>query len=186
MFHHLSNWLDRAANTKTVTLWVGLYILFGFVIMPGLGRLTGGHADGPGPIDLMFAYKPAEVFARIAAYGADGRIAYAISSLTVDVIYPVTYTLAFSLLITVLARRVLSAGHGLRRLNVLPFCIFFFDMLENASLVTLLMSYPTQWNELAWAASSFTTIKWSLAGLTILWAIGLFFAMVTKFAWRRH
>ena len=173
MLVRLSNWLSKMSSGRNLILSLSLYVLFGFGVMPNLRGAIPALSDAPGPLDLMFAYTPAAAFDRIAAYGPEGRAAYALMSLSVDVIYPIIYTLAFAILITFLSRYLFPAGRAVLRLNLLPVGIFFFDMLENASIVTLLMVYPAQPTALGWAASTFTTVKWVFAGFTILWSIEL-------------
>ncbi|PCJ71100.1 MAG: hypothetical protein COA62_00260 [Rhodobiaceae bacterium] len=173
MLMRFSNWLERISTGATLVLSLGLYVLFGFGVMPNLGHFIPALPEALGPLDLMFAYTPAEAFERIAAYGPDGRLAYALVSLTVDVIYPIIYTVAFGVLITVLARHVFASGSAALRLNLLPVGIFVFDMCENVSVVTLLMIYPTQPIGLALAASAFTTVKWIFAGTTIFCVLAL-------------
>lgn len=173
MLIQFSDWLNKISSRSSLVVSLSLYILLGFGIMPNVRYFIPALAGAPGPLDLMFAYTPVVAFERIAAYGPEGRIAYAILSLSADVVYPIVYTVAFGILITVLARVVFSSRSSMRRLNLLPVGIFFFDMCENASIVTLLMIYPAQPVALGWAASAFTTIKWIFAGAAVFWSVGL-------------
>src|SRR3990172_5003926 len=105
MLHRLSNKLRSWAKGWLVFILFLLDVAFVGFIMPIAAALMKGDAGGPGPIDLQFFYTPAKVYGMIEAYGEYTRAFYRNVELTVDIIYPIVYTLFFSLLITWLFKR---------------------------------------------------------------------------------
>ncbi|MBA4174387.1 MAG: hypothetical protein C0511_17475 [Hyphomicrobium sp.] len=62
--------------------------------------------DGsPGPLDLKFAYTASAAASQIHAFTDSGRAGYRMFLLTVDVIYPIAYTLTFIWAIALLKLR---------------------------------------------------------------------------------
>jgi len=172
MLHRLSNKLRSWAKGWLVFILFLLDVAFVGFIMPIAAALMKGDAGGPGPIDLQFFYTPAKVYGMIEAYGEYTRAFYRNVELTVDIIYPIVYTLFFSLLITWLFKRGFAENSTMQILNVVPFGAWLFDLLEN--IVSMLSVYPSTPAALAWVTTLFTMIKWLFAGASmILVLIGL-------------
>jgi hypothetical protein len=142
--------------------------LFIGLIMPGLQKRMQAANPAAGPLDLMFFYTPEKAFSMIASYGDQGRAAYLTGELTLDILYPITYTLFFSLLISWLFQRGFDPKSRFRRLNLVPFGTLTFDLLENACIVAMLSLYPSTPAGLAWAAAIFTMTKWLYAAAGML------------------
>ena len=80
--------------------------------------------------------------------------------MTLDVIYPVVYTFLMSLSLFVLFPK--------KKFAWLPYLVFTSDLLDNASIITLLYNYPKELYNLAIVTSVFSTVKWILAVLIVL------------------
>lgn len=182
MLASLSNTLQRYAKGWIIFVLFALDALFMGFIMPIAGALMKGDAGGPGPIDLQFFYTPAKAYEMVASYGEYGRAFYRNTELTVDIIYPIVYTLLLSLLITWLFQRGLRPGGRAQRLNLVPFGAWLFDLLENIGIVSMLAVYPSTPAVLAWATAICTMNKWLFAGASlVLIAIGLMMAIRNRF-----
>jgi hypothetical protein len=168
MLEKLSNKLKDFAKGWLVLVLFILDGLFMFFVMPMLGALMQGDQGGLGPLDLKFFYTPDQAFTQIASYGEYGRAFYRNIELTADIIYPIVYTLFFSLCITWFFQRAFAAESKLQRLNVVPCGAWLFDLFENLGIATLLTVYPSQPAALAWATAIFTSLKWMFAGASIL------------------
>ncbi len=164
MLTRLSETLHKYAKGWLMLVLFLLDGLFIGLIMPGLQKRMQAANPTAGPLDLMFFYTPDKAYSMIASYGDQGRAAYRTGELTLDIIYPIVYTLFFSLLITWLFRRGLDPKSRLQRLNVVPFGALAFDLLENACIVAMLSLYPSTPAGLAWTAAVFTMTKWLYAG----------------------
>jgi len=88
--------------------------------------------------------------------------------LTVDIIYPIVYTLAFGLLISWLFQRGYKPDSKMQKLNILPLGAWLFDLLENLGIVTLLSTFPAQITAVALLTTIFTMVKWIFAGASML------------------
>jgi len=118
----------------------------------------------------------------VAAYGETGRASYRLFELTGDILYPIIYTLFFSLFITWLFQRGFAAESKMHRLNMVPFGAWLFDLLKNLGIVGMLSVYPSTPALLAWVSSNFTMIKWLFAGTSIiLVVIGIVAAIAKAF-----
>lgn len=161
-----SRWIDGKSTWRLFLLMFVLMHVARYGVMPWAITMLDGAA-WPWPLDLSFAYSAQEAFDRIAAYGEAGRASYPYFSFTADVIYPMTYSVSFAALLSLLARRFAVRWHWLMWLNVLPVGVFVLDMLENISIAVLMLIYPAQPVALALAASVFSTGKWVFVGLMI-------------------
>lgn len=182
MLTTLSHTLQKYAKGWLILILFALELLFNALILPRTQARLVAESGGTGPIDLQFFYTPEKVYEMIASYGEAGRAAYRTFELTGDIIYPIVYTLFFSLLITWLFQRGFAADSAAQRLNVVPFGALLFDLLENLSIVLMLSSYPSTLTIVAWLATIFTMIKWVFAGVSIvLLLVGFVMALKNRF-----
>ena len=178
MLTRISDTLRKYAKGWIILVLFLLDGLFMGVVMPGLSARMDSYAPGVGPIDLLFFYTPDKAYQMVAAYGEQGRAVYRTGELTVDIIYPIVYTLFFSLFITWLFQRGFTVESRMQRLNVVPIGAWLFDLLENLGIVGMLSIYPATPALLAWLTAIFTLIKWLFAGVSmILMVIGIIAAI---------
>jgi hypothetical protein len=89
------------------------------------------------------------------------------------------------LLISWLFKRGFSPDSKMMKLNVMPLGAWFFDLLENLNIVTLLAMHPAKPAFMAWLLMILTTAKWLFAFASIaLILIGL--AMATRNGFRKQ
>ena len=70
----------------------------------------------------------------------------------------------------------------MRKYNIIPLGAWFFDLLENIAIVSLLSVFPSQPAALAWILVLLITVKWFFAGASILLILlGLVMAFKNKF-----
>ncbi len=168
MFAKLSRLLYRYAKGWLILVLFALDVLFNVIILPRTQAALESASGGVGPIDLRFFSTPEQIFSMIEAYGESGRATYRLFELTGDILYPIIYTLFFSLLLTWLLQRAFAADSSVRLLNVVPFGAWLFDLLENLGIVTMLSMYPSTSMLIAWATILFTIAKWVFAIATIV------------------
>lgn len=182
MLNKLSETLKKYANGWLVLVFLAGEIFFNAVVMPGQQTKIAAGSGGTGPIDLQFFYTPEKVYGMIASYSADVRASYRIFELTGDIIYPIVYTLFFSLAITWLFQRGFASNSTIQKYNVVPFGAWLFDLFENIGIVSMLSVFPSTPAALAWASTIFTLIKWLFVAFTvILLLIGLGMAIKNGF-----
>lgn len=178
MLTRISNRLDRWANGWVVVALVAVFVAFEAITLPLLQRSPGGDIVS---LDARFFYTPQEAFSTIGAY-ADARSFWIGVYLTWDVVNPILYTLMFGLLMSWLFQRGFDPDSKLRKWNVLPIGAGLFDLLENASIVALLGTYPSRLTFVAWLGSLCTMSKVVILGVcTLLILFGTIMAATNKF-----
>ena len=125
-------------------------------------------------LDLMLFATPEKIFAMIERYGEYNRQFYRTVELTVDIIYPIVYLFFFGLLISWLFQRGFASTSPMRKYNIMPLGAWFFDLLENITIVILLSVFPSQPTALAWILTLVSTIKWLFAGASYFVDAGRF------------
>jgi len=182
MLTKLSNALRKYATGWLVLILLAGDVFFNAVLLPGQqGKIEAGSA-GTGPIDLQLFYTAEKVYDMIESYSPEVRTSYRVFEMTVDIIYPIVYTLFFSLALTWLFQRGFATTSTMQKYNVVPFGAWLFDLLENICIVTMLSIYPSTPTILGSIAGIFTLVKWLFAGMTIiLMLIGLIMAIKNRF-----
>jgi hypothetical protein len=182
MLNKISSKFHSWAKGWLVFVLVLLDVFFMGFIMPLIGGMMKGGTGLEQPIDLQFFSTPAKLFAMVASYGEYGRPFYRNVELTVDILYPIIYTLAYGLLISWLFQRGFKPDSKMQKLNVMPVGAWLFDLLENLGIVTLLSTFPAQLMAVAWLTTIFTMVKWLFAGASMLLiVIGLVMAAKNGF-----
>jgi hypothetical protein len=134
--------------------------------MPLIGGMMQGGQGGIQPLDLMMFQPPDRLFAMLAKMG--DLTFYRNVELTVDIIYPIIYLFAFGLLISWLFQRGFAPNSAMRKLNIMPFGAWFFDLLENIAIVTLISVFPAQPIALGWLLFLFSSLKWLFVFVSVL------------------
>ena len=157
-------------------------LMVGYIMPVAAGIMAFAANNSVMPLDLMFFYTPEQAFAMIDKYGEAGRSIYWKIELTADILYPIIYTLFFGLLISWLFQRGFKSDSNMQKWNVMPVGGWFFDMLENAGIVSMLAMYPAKPQLLAWLTMIFGSLKWAFAFVSIgLVLVGLVRATLNGF-----
>ncbi len=182
MLTTLSEMLKKQSKGWLILLLFALVLLFAIVIVPLVQGQLEARSGGAGPIDLLFSYTPEEAYSIIASFGDEGRAIYRTFAMTGDIIYPVIYSMFFSLIMTWLFQRGFAPNSKMHLLNVIPLGAWLFDWLENIHIVTMLSLYPSTSTIVAKLASFCTTIKWSFGAVaTVLVLFGFVMALKNGF-----
>ena len=152
--------IERIASIPALALFILLSLLFPAVVFP-----VHGISDIK-PLDLYFSYTPDQVYEHLAALGANGRDAYTRMLLTSDLVFPVIYSMALSIALMLVLRKLLPLASTY--LCLFPFLIVIADWFENLSLVMVVREFPERADVIAGYAGSFTSLKWALIVLTAL------------------
>lgn len=160
MINNFLNRLHGWATRRNILLALAVFVVINAGILPVAGARIEAYSNGVGPLDLRPGYTPAEAYASLSAYGAEGRQFYLLVELTVDLLYPVVYAFVFSLTILYCLREVLPAGHILFRAALLPWVGMLADFVENAGIAWMLLNFPSQLDSVAVFTSTVTLIKW--------------------------
>lgn len=154
----MSPFILKNAKWRKVLILLGLVVLVNLLLALSLG----GNPNIK-PLDLQFSYSLEEAYKMISAYSEQERAVYILVELTVDIIYPIIYSLCLSFALFLL--------FGKMTLAKLPLFLALIELIENACIVTLLVNYPHEHPGLVGFASVFTSLKWILAVTCLLLVI---------------
>jgi hypothetical protein len=161
----MDTWIDWRVALVFFLLQLPFYIWF----FPNRTKKLSGLSGNPKPIiDVWYAYTPARVFGLINALGPEGRRLYALSELTLDLVYPLIYTPFLLAMLGLVVPPALPGSWLADWLPRLPLALMVSDYCENACLVSLLKIYPRQPQALAWLASGITTLKNTILAICLL------------------
>lgn len=167
---------------RVIILLVADALMMGYIMPLAAGIMAFAANNSVLPLDMMFFYTPAKAFEMMDKYGEAGRSLYLKIELTADIIYPIIYTLFFGLLISWLFQRGFKTDSRMMKLNVMPVGAWFFDLLENAGIVSMLLMYPAKPAAMAWLTMIFGSLKWGFAIISIgLVLVGLVKAAMNRF-----
>ena len=167
---------------RVFILFLADALMMGYIMPVAGGILALAANNSVLPLDLRFFYSPEQAFALIEKYGEAGRAIYWKIELTADIIYPVIYTLFYGLLLSWLFHRAFRPESSMQKWNVMPVGAWFFDLLENVGIVTMLTMHPTRSAILAWLTMMFGSLKWGFFAITVvLVLIGLVRAAMNRF-----
>ena len=167
---------------RVIILLIADALMMGYIMPVAGGILAFAANNSVLPLDLMFFYTPEQAFEMIDKYGEAGRAIYWKIELTADIIYPIIYTLFYGLLLSWLFLRAFPSGSNMRSWNIAPVGAWFFDLLENVGIVSMLALYPSKPAILAWITMIFGSLKWGFFVVTIaLVLIGLVRAAMNRF-----
>jgi len=167
---------------RVILLLIADALMMGYVMPLAAGIMAFAANNSVLPLDLMFFYTPEQAFAMIDKYGEAGRSVYFRIELTADIIYPIIYTLFYGFLLSWLFQRAFKPGSSMQKLNVMPVGAWFFDLLENLGIVSMLSMYPATSDAMAWLTMIFGSLKWGFFVVTVvLVLIGLVRAAMNGF-----
>jgi hypothetical protein len=167
---------------RVFILFIADALMMGYIMPLAGGILALAANNSVLPLDLMFFYTPGQAFEMMDKYGEVGRSIYLRIELTADIIYPIIYTLFYGLLLSWLFQRAFKPESSMQKWNVMPVGAWFFDMLENVGIVSMLTMYPSKPEVLAWLTMIFGSLKWGFFVVTVvLVLIGLVRAALNRF-----
>ena len=178
---HLFGTLLRSGSGRTILILVAVLALFSLAVVRPLYDRIETFSGGIGAIDALIVYTPERAYEMIAAYGQQGRQYYATIALTVDTAFPLLLALTFSLILASVFRRAFARAGVQHRAALVPVAALAADLLENAGIVALLLSYPKRLPAVAVLASAFSTTKWTaVAAEATLVFVGLLALLIHK------
>lgn len=167
---------------RVIILFIAEALMMGYIMPLASAIMALATNNSVMPLDLMFFYTPEKAFAMIEKYGEAGRSIYFRIELTADIIYPIIYTLFYGFLISWLFQRAFKPDSKMQNWNIMPVGAWFFDLLENIGIVSMLSMYPSIPAALAWITMIVGSLKWSFAFVSIgLVLVGLVKAALNRF-----
>ncbi len=158
--------LSKLANLWVILVLLALFLLANFVVIPALYPKFQ-------TLDTLTSYSPSQAYQLLDSYSPSDRQAYTIIEFTLDLVYPFTTALMFSLLILASFRQGFPAHPGWQKLALLPFAILLADYLENICVIILLLAYPAHLLWLTSISNIFTVAKFFFTPLELIFVVGL-------------
>ncbi|MDZ4196090.1 MAG: hypothetical protein U1C51_02445 [Candidatus Izemoplasmatales bacterium] len=133
--------------------WV-LFISFMAIVLPYESNLLSEQTQMSESFDTSFFQTGMARLQMVEDYQEAGRNAYIISRFRFDILWPLVYGMAFHSLLWLFLRGKPSW------MLYLPWIAVSLDLLENASVIELMLQYPQSSIVLAWISSFLTLFKW--------------------------
>ena len=178
MLKRIMNKYAKLADGRLILLLLFLFFLTNFVIVPAIYPKFQ-------TLDTLSSYTPQKAYDLVTSYGEQGRQSYAIIEVTLDLAYPLITALLFSLIILYTFKRAFPGIEWVQYVSWAPLVAMLADYLENACVVTMLLSYPRQLDGVARLANFFTVAKFDLSPLQLLFIIGLIGWLIRAIRTRR-
>jgi hypothetical protein len=169
----LSRFFYKFSNGWVVLAALLIFILFAIFILPGFSEESARYANGMGSPDTILFYSGADLFSIAETYGEEGRQAFLDIRWTLDLVFPLIYTLFLITSASWLLCRVIPSGSKWRLLNLFPLAAFILDLLENSATSLVMLRFPEHCLFGEILAPIFSPLKWlAVAGsfLLVLWA----------------
>lgn len=153
-----------------VLLLFAFFLIFATIIngrpfgVLALTDITGGV----GLLDMQVLFSPEQAYAHFNAMGEAGRAFNLSHIVPLDLVFPFVYALFFSVTITWILSHWLPIESRWQRLNVIPLLAGLGDYLENAGIITMLLSWPYQSSLATWFTMIAGCIKFLFLSLSII------------------
>lgn len=170
MFNYVYDKIKNLSTWKGVLVFFVLFIIFLVAIdgKPfGVAKLKE-HTNGVGILDLERSYSPEYAYEVFKLQGDVGRQFYKRLLISLDFIFPLTYMLFLSTILTFVLRRWLPYDNMLQKLSLIPFIAGLADYLENICILIMLNNYPKELYNIAMTGNVFTILKGALTVLSFL------------------
>ncbi|MFT4545571.1 MAG: hypothetical protein ACI9EQ_002049 [Bacteroidia bacterium] len=117
-------------------------------------------ADGMELLDMMpFGYEGQYVQLLFDTLGEEGRNVYLTRQLPLDMIYPGLFAASYSLIMVYFLSQMGKFQGWVVNLAFIPIVVGLADYLENAGIITMLLSYPNQTSLMVELTSLFSVVK---------------------------
>lgn len=121
-------------------------------------------------LDFSIGYSPNEAYQMVNHYGEFGGAFYRIL-LLLDTVFPIVYMIFGVLLLGFILNKYFIKKEKLYLLLLLPVIGMAFDWLENVMISLMLNQFPEPFDLLAQLCASFTILKFTFTGLTLVLAV---------------
>jgi hypothetical protein len=154
--------IERKNSVKKMALlvfsFVILEVIFSFVLIPQFSDITGGGEI----LDMKLFYNYQQAQSTIESYGPQGIKFYTYIQL-VDLLFPLAYSLMFSLLLSRLITIVEISGK-IKMVILIPFIAALADYFENLGIFIMLRQHPGDYYLTAKITSVLTIVKFAAFG----------------------
>ena len=172
MLRRVLAWIQNAARWPVILGLLSAAGVLTFIMngtdLPFSSPAIEDHSAGLRILDMRFSSGPEEANHLVEALGTEGRRAYLVLHLVPDMLFPISYALAFALTSAWFLVRLLPLDHPVQWLSLTPLISGVADILENLSLVVANSSYPSRIDWLTQLASLLTKLKFGLMPIGVV------------------
>ncbi len=180
--------VQKLASRKTFMLLLLLELIFMFILFPTAIKSIrhGKTTESNKMLDTRFTYTTQTVKTYLTSLNREERKREAIIHFSLDLIYPIIYTLLLSTTELILLNLIINNTGGKITLKLriwivsFPLLIMFMDYTENIIVTIMLLKYPVFYPHIAELSGIITTIKWSLVIFTTALIIFLGITYLTR------
>jgi hypothetical protein len=152
-------------------LFIGIWFVITVIVGVIITRLSANLAEisgGLSILDTRFSYTSSDAYTLFERLGSEGRRLYQIMHTSLDVIFPVAYSL-FLASAAIWLCKLLGIKKPLKGIVTIAMCLGgLTDLLENLLITVLVHQFPKQLPALVSTSQAFTQIKFILIGLAFL------------------
>lgn len=149
----MKNIINYIKKPKIFKLFVYLFLIFIFVLSPGVLFLSNILFEENFSPDTSFFYRASEFYHSLSVIGQSGRSYYIIVRWTFDLMYPIVYGV---FLTQVLFKLKIQKKHIL----ILPLLMVIFDFIENSLATVLVVLFPNEFPLMVYILQAFSFLKW--------------------------
>ncbi len=174
----LAGWLLRISTGRNMVVSLVLFAGFAALMLPVMQSRAASQSKLPS-LDIHFGYTAQDAYALAASMTESARTQMALDHFTYDLAFPFVYVFALVTLVGYTYRRAAVPESRLRALVLLALTPGIADLLENAGIAAVLLTYPPERLLLGSLAAAFSLLKWALVLVALLVALrGLFLAFL--------
>lgn len=174
------NYLNKYATKKNILIGILLIIVFNIFLLPKFSELfLNTKIDIKSILDIKFSYSTTIAYTLFKNLNENGRVAYKLSELFVDIPYAIIYGFTYAFIVVFLLKR--NKIKNLNYLVLAPLIISLFDVLENTGIIIMLTKYPEKLSNICNLTSIFTSLKWIFAIVTfIIILVNMGYLLISK------
>lgn len=129
-------------------------------------------------LDDPVIYTSADINIILASWGESGRVLQMWFHITWDIVVPVLYSLLFAFIISWVFNKGVKSDSKLHLLNLFAITGGLADILENLTIIFLILAFPSQNDFLVLLKNCFTILKYfHLVLLFLVLLLGVLFAI---------
>ncbi len=160
---------NNISGKKVLSFFIITQVFYGILMFITIPKLME-YSQKVKILDIMpMGYNLEHVQNLFANLGDVGRNFYLTVQIPIDFIYPLLFTISYSLLLAYLFKKSSLTSSKIKTLNVVPVFAGLFDYLENLGIIGMLKTYPdlnimlvSTTSTITIAKSIFTTVAFIL------------------------
>ena len=144
---------------KILLLFLLTNLIYAFMLIITIPK-TMVFSNGLKLLDMMpTGYDSDYINALFITLGDNGRYVYLYNQIPIDMIYPLLFGITYCLILAYFLNKLSKLKSPLFYLCLLPLIAGLFDYMENIGVITMLINYPNNSQNLMKSTNLFTIIK---------------------------